>query len=110
MPFEHKLLKIVTPRGMKKVRQRTSGTKTEITILACASAAGQTIQPMVLFGRKNHHNALNKGEVPEMLYGMSQSGRMDQEMFSKQFLKHAVPTRPLLLLLDDTLYIALSSY
>jgi len=43
---------------------------------------------------------LNKGEVPENLYGMSQSGWMDQELFSKQFLKHAVSTRPLLLLLD----------
>jgi len=70
--LEHKLPKIAT-RGMKKVRQCTSDTKTQITILACASAAGQTIPPMVLFAGKNHNNAFSKGEVPETLYGMSQS-------------------------------------
>jgi len=37
---------------------------------------------MVVFAGKNHNNALNK-EVPETLYGMSQSGWMDQELFSK---------------------------
>ena len=104
IPLEHKLPKIVGPRGMKKVRQCTSGTKTQITILARASAGGQTIPPMVVFAGKNHNNALSKGEVPETLFGMLQSGWVDQELFSKwfskQFLKHAVPTRPLLLLLD----------
>ena len=80
IPLEHKLSKIVAPRGIKKVRQCTSGTKTQITILACASAAGQAIPPMVVFAGKNHNNALSKGEVPETLYGMSHSGWMDQEM------------------------------
>ena len=79
LPLEHKLLKIVGPRGMKKVRQCTSGTKTQITTLARASAGGQTILSMVVFAGKNH----NKGEVPETLYGTSQSGWMDQELFSK---------------------------
>jgi len=94
IPLEHKLPKIVGPKGMKKVRQCTSGTKTQITILACASAAGQTIPPMVMFTGKTHNNALSKGEVPETLFGMLQLGWMDQELFSKwfskQFLKYAV--------------------
>ena len=34
---------------MKKVRQSTSGTKTQITVLACASASGQVVPPMVVF-------------------------------------------------------------
>jgi len=76
IPVEHKLPKIVAPREIKKVRQCTSGTMTQITILACASAAGQTIPPMVVFAGKNHNNALSKGEVPEALYRMSQSGWM----------------------------------
>jgi len=38
---------------------------------------------MVVFAGKNHNNALNEGEVPKTLYGMSQSGWMDQELFSK---------------------------
>jgi len=50
-------------------------------------------------------NFLINCEVPEILFGMLQSGWMYQELFSKwfskpQFLKHAVPTRLLLLLLD----------
>ena len=49
MPLEFKLPKIIAGKGTKKVRQCTSGTKTQITILACANAAGQTIPPMVVF-------------------------------------------------------------
>ena len=113
IPLEHKLPKIVAPRGMKKVRQCTSGTKTRITILACASAAGQAIPPMVVLAGNNHNIALSKGEVPKTLYRMSQSGWRDQDMFSmwfsKQFLKHAVPTRPLSLLLDGSPHIILST-
>jgi len=59
---------------------------------------------MVVCAGKNHNNALSKGEVPETLFRMLWSGWMGQELFSKwfskQFLKHAVPTRQLLLLLD----------
>ena len=89
IPLEHKLPRIIAAKGTKKVRQRTSGTKTQITILACANAAGRTI-PL--------------GEVPATLYGMSRSGWMDQEIFtewfSNHFMKHAVSSRPLLLMLD----------
>jgi len=38
---------------------------------------------MVVFAGKNHNDALNKGEVPEILYAMSQTGWVDQELFSK---------------------------
>ena len=104
IPLEYKLPRIVAAKGTKKVRQCTSGTKTQITILACANAAGQTIPPMVVFSGKHFNSALVKGEVPATLYGMSPSGWMDQELFrewfSEHFLKHAVSSRPLLLLLD----------
>ncbi|XP_065894490.1 mucin-3B-like isoform X1 [Dysidea avara] len=104
IPLEYKLPRIVAAKGTKKVRQCTSGTKTQITILACANAAGQTIPPMVVFSGKHFNSALAKGEVPATLYGMSPSGWMDQELFrewfSEHFLKHAVSSRPLLLLLD----------
>jgi len=57
---------------MKKVKQCISGTMTQITILACASAAGQTIPSMVVLAGKNHNNALSKEEFPETLFGMLQ--------------------------------------
>ena len=57
-----------------------------------------------MFSGKHFNSALAKGEVPATLYGMSLSGWMDQELFrewfSEHFLKHAVSSRPLLLLLD----------
>ena len=48
MPLEFKLPKVIAGKGSKKVRQCTSETKTQITILACANAAGQAIPPMVV--------------------------------------------------------------
>ena len=96
--------KIIAAKGTKKVRQCTSGLKTQITILPCPSASGQTIPPMVVFAGKHFNNALAKGEVPGTLYGMSPSGWMDQELFADWFLHHflihAVASRPLLLMLD----------
>ena len=43
MPLEHKMPKTVAAKGTKKVWQRASGNKTQITILGAASAAGQAI-------------------------------------------------------------------
>ena len=104
MPLEHKLPKTIAVRGSKKVRQVTSGNKTQITVLGCVNAVGQSIPPMVIFAGKRFNHELSKGEIPGTLYGMSESGWMDQELFSSwfsnHFLKHAVASRPLLLLLD----------
>lgn len=61
---------------------------------------------MVVFSGKNFNHALilSEGEVPATLYGMSDSGWMDQELFatwfSTHFLRHAVSSRPIVLLLD----------
>ena len=104
MPLEHKLPKIIAKKGAKKVRQISSGNKTQITVLACCSATGQAIPPMVIFSGKKFNHDLSKREVPGTLYGMSDSGWMDQELFfnwfANHFLKHAVSARPLLLMLD----------
>jgi hypothetical protein len=106
MPLEHKMPKTVAAKGTKKVRQRTSGNKTQITVLGCASAAGHVIPPMVVFAGKNFNHTLSEGEVPATLYGMSESGWMDQELFatwfSTHFLRHAVSSRPIVLLLLHT--------
>ena len=104
MLLEHKLPKIIAEKGAKKVWQISSGNKTQITVLACCSATGQAIHPMVVFSGKKFNHDLSKGEVPGTLYGMSDSGWMDQELFfnwfANHFLKHAVSAWPLLLMLD----------
>ena len=104
MPLQHKIPKVVSTKGTKKVRQVSSGNKTQITVLGCASATGQVIPPMVVFTGKHFNHMLSRGEVPGTLYGMSPNGWMDQELFSSwffsHFLKHAVSERPLMLILD----------
>lgn len=104
IPLDPKQLKVVSAKGAKKVRQVSSGNKTQITILGCVSATGQAIPPMVIFQGKNFNHSLSHGEVPGTLYGTSDSGWMDHELFASwfqsHFLEHAVPSRPLLLLLD----------
>ena len=104
MPLEHKLPRVVSAKGTKKVRQISSGNKAQITVLGCGSATGQVIPPMVVFSGKKFNHELTVGEVPGTLYGMSDSGWMDSELFanwfSSHFLKHAVASRPLLLMLD----------
>ena len=60
MPLEYKMTKVIATRGTKKLRQYTSGMKTQITILACASTSGQTIPPMVVFAGKHFNSVLAK--------------------------------------------------
>ena len=104
MPLEHKLPRVISAKGTKKIRQINFGNKTQITVLACCNATGQAIPPMVVFAGKKFNHDLSEGEVPGTLYGMSDSGWMDQELFTNwftnHFLQHAVAHRPLLLLLD----------
>ncbi len=53
MPLEHKLPRIISQKGAKKICQITSGNKTQISILACANAIGQALPPMVIFFRED---------------------------------------------------------
>ena len=96
--------KRIAVRGQKHVNVVTSGNKMNITVLACVSASGFVMPPMVIFNRKNLTPELTKGEVEGTIYGLSSSGWIDSELFSDWFLNHfleyAPKSRPLLLLLD----------
>ena len=104
MPLLHKPPKVVSHVGQKHPYAITSGDKSNITILACASATGYCIPPMVIFDRKHLQLEMTAGEVPGTFYGLSEKGWMDGELFEEwfkhHFLVHAPPSRPLLLLLD----------
>jgi len=104
IPLCHRPGKRIAVRGQKHVIVNTSGNKTQITILACVSASGCYIPPVVVFKRKGLTEDLIDGEVPGTIYGMSKSGWMDGELFPLwfrcHFLKYAPSDRPLLLLLD----------
>ena len=81
IPLDHKAPKIVAPKGMKKVHCRTSENKGQITIIACANAAGSVIPPMVIFEGKRLNFEWIKSEVPNTQYGMSERGWTDQKLF-----------------------------
>ncbi len=103
LPLQHRAGKRVAIRGQKHVHVINSGNKAQVAVLACASAAGYAIPPMVIFQRKNLVTQLTSQEVPGSIYDLSDSGWMDwlfREWFHRHFLNYAPSARPLLLLLD----------
>lgn len=103
-PLEHKPEKVIALKGMRQINTHTSGEKAQITVLACASACGYVMPPMVIYDRKNLKQQLTTGEVPGTIYGLSDKGWIDTELFEQwfdhHFLHYAPPARPVLLLLD----------
>lgn len=61
MPLDHRAPKVVTQKGQKKVRVRTTGDKSQITIVGCASASGQVIPPYVNFDTVTMNLAWTEG-------------------------------------------------
>ena len=104
IPLQHCPGRRVAVRGQKHVQVITSGNKAQVTILACANAAGYLNPPTVIFQRKNI-TKLSTGEIPGTIYGVSTSGWIDGELFSEWFQRHflhyAPSGRQLLRLLDS---------
>ncbi len=52
MPFNRSPPKVIIKRGHKKVRYRTAGNKSQITVIGCVSAVGHAISAFVIFDVK----------------------------------------------------------
>ena len=104
LPLTHKPLKVFVHVGQKHPYAVTSNEKAQITVLACRSAAGYCIPPMVVFDRNSLRPEMMIGEVPGTFYGLLESGWINTELFEEwlmnHFLLYAPPARALLLLLD----------
>ena len=74
MPLQHRPGKRVAVRGQKHVHVVNSGKKEQVTVLACASASGYVLPPMIVYKRKNLTLQLRAGEVDGTAYGLSPSG------------------------------------
>ena len=102
--LDHKQLKHIAPKGIKKVHEPSSGNKSQITILAYSNAVGTVLSPMVIFKGEYLNYEWTKGEILNTIYGMSPQGWIDHELFAewllKLFVKNMPQTRPVLLLLD----------
>ena len=93
MPLCPKTLKIITCRGTSSSCV-TGDSKYQITILACANAAGYCIPPFVVFNRVTFNRELCSGEVPGTLYGTSANGWMTHELFRLWFVNHFLAYAP----------------
>ena len=104
LPLNPRPPKVVALRGQKKVRYQCSGVKSQITVLGCCNGTGQVIPPFIIFDAKQLNHLWTRGEVNGTRYGLSDSGWTDRGLFmgwlEDHFLVHAVPARPLLLLVD----------
>ena len=49
MLLEHKRPRVVARKETKKIHSHTSENKSQVTIIACANAAGTTLPPIVNF-------------------------------------------------------------
>ena len=104
LALDPKSMKTVNLKGSKNPSTLTSGSKQQITIVRCVRADGQSLPPMVIWNRKKLPAELSSGEVPGTIYGLSENGWIDRELFyiwfRKLFLTYAPACRPLLLLVD----------
>ena len=103
-PLNPKPPKVIAKKGYKHPSSVTSSERSQITVLSCCNAGGYALPPLVIFYRKTLKLDLTHGEVPGTMYGLSDSGWMDAEIFewwfTSHFLVYAPPARPLLLLMD----------
>jgi hypothetical protein len=83
LPLSHKPPKVVAAVTQKHPYSVTSNDKAQNTVLACGSASGYSIPPMVIFNRKTLKPDMTVGEVPGTFYGLSDSGWMDAELFEE---------------------------
>ena len=104
LPLNPAALRVVQEVGAKNPSFVTGGDKSQVTVLACTSAAGQFIPPYIIFDRVTWNTKLADGEIPGSLYGLSKRGWMNSELFTcwftDHFLKYIPSTRPIILLLD----------
>ena len=75
--------------------------KTNVTVLACVSASGYVLPPMIIFNCKS---LTLEFEIQGTIYALLSSGWIDSEMlsawFQSHFLEYAPSGRPLVVLLD----------
>ena len=104
LPLAPKGVKVVAKRGAKVVSSISSDTKSQVTVLGCVCANGNTIPPFIIFDRKTLNPELTTGEIPGTIYGLSSKGWINQELFMGWFYRHFIPSvpsiRPLLLIMD----------
>ena len=104
LPLNETKEKAVTMRNSKSVFSQSLGTTEHITVLCGASASGAALPPMIIYPRSFPGGQYRFGGPDDAVYARSESGWVDSELFlewiRRVFLKYAVSSRPLLLIID----------
>ncbi|XP_064641188.1 uncharacterized protein LOC135496014 [Lineus longissimus] len=82
--------KILAAKGVRSVYSFGNSNKSQITTMACFSAAGQYVPPLVIFPGKRMQNYLLQG-ADEFCHGISPNGWMDSEVFFEYIANHFYP-------------------
>lgn len=97
--------KVLAEKGVKHVYQVSSGTKQQLTVMACFNAIGNFVPPMIVYPEERFRDS-GIHEFTEAIYGHTANGWMDSALFV-EFIRHlndfietqAIP-KPVILYVD----------
>ena len=81
IPLDLKPLKVYGTVSQKNFYSLSTGNKSQITVLACVSAGGLCLPPMIIYNRKGFGDGMDDGTIPGTLFAISPKGWMDTELF-----------------------------
>ena len=97
---------VAAAKGMKHVPRISKGQHEKVIVLACATAAGNSLPPMFIFKSPSGRipNGVQEGAPPGTLFTVQKSGWIDKDLylkwFDELFLKSIPAERPVLLIVD----------
>ena len=76
---------VAAAKGSKHVPRVSKGQHKMVTVLACASAAGDTLPPMFIFQSQSGRvpNGVQEGAPSRTLYKMQKAGWIDKDLYFK---------------------------
>ncbi|XP_041864058.1 uncharacterized protein LOC121654155 [Melanotaenia boesemani] len=97
--------RVILPKSASLGYKPTPTSRDHISVLASFNAAGEDIPPFIIYSKTYPGGVCYKTQgPPNALYGWSDSGYVNSDLFKKWFLKHflvhAPKERPLLLIFD----------
>nr|XP_020491160.1 tigger transposable element-derived protein 6-like [Labrus bergylta]XP_029133493.1 tigger transposable element-derived protein 6-like [Labrus bergylta] len=103
--FQLSRRRVILPKSTSQGCKPTPGLRDQISVLPCFNAAGEDIPPFIIYSKAYPGGVCYKTQgPPNALYGWSDTGCINSELFKKWFLKHFLPCapkeRPLLLIFD----------
>ncbi|CAH1276962.1 JRKL [Branchiostoma lanceolatum] len=105
MSLDAKKSRVIVPTSSKRAPSVSSGGRDHITVMACVSAAGTVIPPMIIFSKSRPSGNFSEGGPPGAVYTYSESGFINtclfEEWFLNTFMRHCHRERPVLLVLDQ---------